>query len=138
MFAHSGADIEQLSKRLAEEHTQGIAIAQVTPNPYKISTRLTKEFQDAIAKAGSLEAPVSYAMLEGYIAARVIVEAVRRMGAKPDRDQFPKVLETIDGFDMGGYANPQCGVCAVPRARVRRRQRWENHAGHRSHPWTVL
>lgn len=103
VFAHSGADIEQLSKRLAEEHTQGIAIAQVTPNPYKISTRLTKEFQDAIAKAGSLEAPVSYAMLEGYIAARVIVEAVRRMGAKSDRDQFPKVLETIDGFDMGGY-----------------------------------
>jgi branched-chain amino acid transport system substrate-binding protein len=103
VFAHSGADIEQLSKRLAEEHTQGIAIAQVTPNPYKISARLTKEFQDAIAKAGSLEAPVSYAMLEGYIAARVIVEAVRRMGTKPDRDQFPRVLETIDGFDMGGY-----------------------------------
>lgn len=103
VFAHSGADIEQLSKRLAEEQMQGVAIAQVTPNPYKISIKLTKEFQDAVAKAGSLEAPVSYAMLEGYIAARVIVEAVRRMGAKPARDQFSKVLETIDGFDLGGY-----------------------------------
>lgn len=103
VFAHSGADIEQLSKRLAEEQMQGVAIAQVTPNPYKISTRLTKEFQDAIAKAGSLETPVSYAMLEGYIAARVIVEAVRRMGARPTREQFPKILDTMNGFDAGGY-----------------------------------
>lgn len=34
LFAHSGADIEQLSKRLADEQMQGVAIAQVTPSPY--------------------------------------------------------------------------------------------------------
>jgi ABC-type branched-subunit amino acid transport system substrate-binding protein len=36
LFAHSGADIEQLSKRLAEEQMQGVAIVQVTPSPYQI------------------------------------------------------------------------------------------------------
>jgi len=82
LFAHSGADIEQLSKRLAEEQMQGVAIAQVTPSPYKITTLLTKEFTDAVAKTEKLEVPVSYAMMEGYIAAKVIVEAVRRQGAR--------------------------------------------------------
>ena len=78
LFSHSGADIEQLSKRLSDEQMLGVAIAQVTPSPYKISSKLTKEFGDIVAKTERLEVPVSYAMMEGYIAAKVIVEAVRR------------------------------------------------------------
>ena len=50
LFAHSGTDIEQLSKRLGEDQMQGVAIAQVTPSPYKISVRLTKEFTDLVAR----------------------------------------------------------------------------------------
>lgn len=104
LFAHSGADIEQLSKRLAEEQMQGVAIAQVTPSPYKISGRLSKEFSDTVAKAGaSVDVPVSYAMMEGYITGKVIVEAVRRMGAKPSREGVPAALESMDNYDLGGY-----------------------------------
>ena len=103
LFAHSGADIEQLSKRLSEEQMQGVAIAQVTPSPYKISSRLTKEFTDAVAKADKLEVPVSYAMMEGYITAKVIVEAVRRQGARPTREGMVTALEGIDNFNLGGY-----------------------------------
>jgi ABC-type branched-subunit amino acid transport system substrate-binding protein len=103
LFAHSGADIEQLSKRLSEEQMQGVAIAQVTPNPYKISTRLGKEFNDIIAKSPALETPVSYSMMEGFIAAKVIGEAVRRQGAKPTREGMQRALDTIDSYDAGGY-----------------------------------
>ncbi|MCJ0764419.1 ABC transporter substrate-binding protein [Variovorax terrae] len=103
LFAHSGADIEQLSKRLSEEQMQGVAIAQVTPSPYKIAGRLAKEFNDTVTKAGNLEVPVSYAMMEGYIAAKVIVEAVRRMGAKPSREGMPAALDSMDNVDLGGY-----------------------------------
>ncbi|HSV36563.1 MAG TPA: ABC transporter substrate-binding protein, partial [Ramlibacter sp.] len=103
LFAHSGADIEQLSKRLAEEQMQGVAIAQVTPSPYKISTRLTKEFTDAVAKADKLDVPVSYAMMEGYIAAKVIVEAVRRQGARPSREGMVTALDAMDNVNLGGY-----------------------------------
>jgi ABC-type branched-subunit amino acid transport system substrate-binding protein len=102
LFAHSGADIEQLASRLAEEHMQGVAIAQVTPSPYKIGSRLSKEFTDAIAK-DKPEVPVSYAMMEGYIAAKVIVEAVRRQGAKPTREGMAAALDSMDDFNMGGY-----------------------------------
>jgi branched-chain amino acid transport system substrate-binding protein len=103
MFAHSGADIEQLSKRLAEEQMQGVAIAQVTPSPYKIASRLAKEFTDLVAKTPNLEVPVSYAMMEGYIAAKVIVEAVRRQGGRPTREGMPAAIESIDNLNLGGY-----------------------------------
>ena len=103
LFAHSGADIEQLSKRLAEEQMQGVAIAQVTPSPYKISSKLTKEFIDAVAKTDKLEVPVSYAMMEGYIAAKVIVEAVRRQRARPTRDGMVAALDSMDNYNLGGY-----------------------------------
>jgi branched-chain amino acid transport system substrate-binding protein len=103
LFAHSGADIEQLSKRLAEEQMQGVAIAQVTPSPYKIGSRITKEFTDEIAKNDKLEVPVSYAMMEGFIAAKVIVEAVRRQGARPTREGMSTALDGIDNLNLGGY-----------------------------------
>jgi branched-chain amino acid transport system substrate-binding protein len=103
LFAHSGADIEQLSKRLAEEQMQGVAIAQVTPSPYRIAGRLGKEFSDTVAKTEKLEVPVSYAMMEGYITAKVIVEAVRRQGARPTREGMVTALESIDNFNLGGY-----------------------------------
>lgn len=102
LFAHSGADIEQISQRLGEEQLKGLAITQVTPNPYKISGRLTKEFSDLAAKTPNLEVPVSYAMMEGYIAGSVIVEAARRMGPKISREGFVSALDTID-LDLGGY-----------------------------------
>ena len=103
LFAHSGADIEQLSKRLAEEQMQGVAIAQVTPSPYKISSRLTKEFLDVVAKADKLEVPVSYAMMEGYIAGKVIVEAVHRQKGKPTREGTVAALDGMDNLNLGGY-----------------------------------
>ena len=103
LFAHSGADIEQLSKRLSEEQMQGVAIAQVTPSPYKISSRLAKEFSD-LTKNEKLEVPVSYAMIEGYIAAKVIVEAVRRQGRSPTREGMATTLDGMSSFDLGGYA----------------------------------
>lgn len=102
LFAHSGADIEQLSKRLAEEQMQGVAIAQVTPSPYKISSRVAKEFSDLVAKTPP-EVPVSYAMMEGFITAKVIVEAVRRMGARPNREGVVAALDGMDNVDLGGY-----------------------------------
>jgi branched-chain amino acid transport system substrate-binding protein len=104
LFAHSGADIEQLSKRLSEEQMQGVAIAQVTPSPYTISSRLAKEFNDTVAKSEKLDVPLSYAMMEGYITGKVIVEAVRRQGRSPSREGMVAALDSMDYYDMGGYA----------------------------------
>ncbi|MEO6322336.1 MAG: ABC transporter substrate-binding protein [Polaromonas sp.] len=103
LFAHSGTDIEQLSQRLGAEQMKGVAITQVTPNPYKVSAGLVKDFNDTVAKAPKLDVPVSYAMMEGFIAGAVIVEAARRMGAKVSREGFVTALEGINSLDLGGY-----------------------------------
>ncbi|QKD44918.1 ABC transporter substrate-binding protein [Alicycliphilus denitrificans] len=103
LLAHSSADIEQLSRRLADEHMRSVVVAQVTPSPYKISSRLTKEFNEAVSRAGAIDAPVSYAMMEGYIAARVIAEAVRRQGSNLSRFGTVLALDGINDFDIGGY-----------------------------------
>ncbi|MFS2036251.1 ABC transporter substrate-binding protein [Polaromonas sp. CT11-55] len=103
LLAHSGADIEQLSKRLSPEQMQGVAIAQVTPSPYRVSNPLVKEFTDIAVKARNLEVPVSYAMMEGYIAARVISEVIRRQGSRPSREGTVLALDGMSNFDLGGY-----------------------------------
>jgi branched-chain amino acid transport system substrate-binding protein len=103
LFAHSGADVEQMAKRLNEEQMKGVAIAQVTPSPYKISNKLSKEFVDAVAKAEKLDVPVSYTMMEGYIAAKVIVEAVRRQKPHPTREGMVAALDGMDNYNLGGY-----------------------------------
>jgi branched-chain amino acid transport system substrate-binding protein len=103
LFTHSGVDIEQLTKRLGDEQMQGVSIVQVTPSPYKLSTRISKEFQDAVAATKNIEVPPSFAMMEGFIAAKVITEAVRRQNAKPTREGMLKTLESMDRYDLGGY-----------------------------------
>ncbi|OUM04147.1 ABC transporter substrate-binding protein [Variovorax sp. JS1663] len=103
LFAYSGADIEQLSQRLGEEQMKGVVISQVTPNPYKNTSRLTREFAEA-AKAHKPDTPVSYVMMEGYIAGRVIIEAARRQGRAPTREGMVAALNAMSDYDLGGYA----------------------------------
>ena len=103
LFAHSGADVEQLSKRLGEEQLQGIAIMQVTPSPYQIRSRLAKELTDAVAAAHGTEVPVSFTMMEGFIACKVIVEAVRRQGTRVTREGMAAALDSMPSYDLGGY-----------------------------------
>lgn len=103
LFATSGTDVEQLARLLSGEQMQGVAIAQVVPNPYRISTRLSKELSDILGKGGVTTVPLSYPMMEGFITAKVIVEAVRRSGSNPTRANLAQALAAIDNLDLGGY-----------------------------------
>ena len=102
IFATSDIDVEQLAKRLGDEQLAGISIAQVTPNPNKLTTRLAREFQ-AAKKAARIDQPASHAMMEGYVAGRVLSEAVRRAGANPTRETVTRAIESIDRLDLGDY-----------------------------------
>lgn len=104
IFATSQVDVEQLTKRLSDDQMQGVAIAQVVPNPYRIANRLTKEFREVYETSSVKAVPVSYAMMEGYITAKVIAEAVRRAGTRPTREGVLSALEGIENLDLGGHA----------------------------------
>jgi branched-chain amino acid transport system substrate-binding protein len=43
----------------------------------------------------------SFISLEGYVNARVVVEALRRAGPHPTRSRFRHALETLKNFDLG-------------------------------------
>jgi len=108
LFVHSGADMERVTKKISENRLafvssvmQGVAIAQVVPNPYFVS-KLAKELSDAMTR-DKADVPMSYVVMEGFIAAKVIVEAVRRQGFRPTREGMANALENIDNLDLGGY-----------------------------------
>ncbi len=80
------------------ENARGVIVSQVFPQ--SISYGLVKEAQDMARSKGA--ADVSPAMLEGYAAAKVLVEALRRAGPKPTRDRIQAALEGLSKFDLGG------------------------------------
>jgi ABC-type branched-subunit amino acid transport system substrate-binding protein len=41
--------------------------------------------------------------MEGFIAARVLTEGLRRSGSNPSGSSLMKALETISDFDLGGF-----------------------------------
>jgi ABC-type branched-subunit amino acid transport system substrate-binding protein len=61
---------------------------------------ITKEFNDVIS--GRQDVAPSYSSMEGFIAAKVLVEGLRRAGPKPTREKLIAGLESLEKFDMGG------------------------------------
>jgi len=80
------------------DNARGVIVSQVFPQ--SISYGLVKEAQDMARAKGA--ADVSPAMLEGYAAAKVLVEALRRAGPKPSRERIQAALEGLGKFDIGG------------------------------------
>lgn len=79
---------------------QGVIVTQVFPNERSIAYPLVKEAQE-LARLQKLDG-VSPAMLEGFAAAKVLVEALRRAGPKLTRDKVRSALEGLRKFDIGG------------------------------------
>ncbi|SFC74425.1 ABC transporter substrate-binding protein [Collimonas sp. OK412] len=77
----------------------GIILGQITPPPDLVSTRLGQEFEAAAKKT---HATASYAAMEGFVSAKVLVEGLRRAGSNLTRDRFLHALESIRHEDLGG------------------------------------
>jgi ABC-type branched-subunit amino acid transport system substrate-binding protein len=80
------------------EYARGVIVSQVFPQ--SLSYTLVKEAQDMARAKGVTE--VTPAMLEGFAAAKVLVEALRRAGPKPSRERIQVALEGLSKFDIGG------------------------------------
>jgi len=91
------------SKALAKEldkEGRGVQISQVVPFPWDGSVPVVKEYQRAMAEA---KAEPGFGTLEGYIAAKVMVEGLRRAGRNLTREGFVRAMEGIQDFDVGGF-----------------------------------
>ncbi|MDR7152411.1 ABC-type branched-subunit amino acid transport system substrate-binding protein [Hydrogenophaga palleronii] len=86
--------------KLLGDHARGVIVTQVFPNERSVSYALIKEAQE-LAKAAGMEG-VSPAMMEGYAAAKVLTEGLRRAGPNPTPVALRNALESIKDYDMGG------------------------------------
>jgi branched-chain amino acid transport system substrate-binding protein len=82
------------------DNARGVIVTQVFPYERSIAYPMVKEAQE-LAKAKG-QADVSPAMLEGFAAAKVLVEGLRRAGAKPTREKVQAALEGMRKLDIGG------------------------------------
>jgi len=81
-------------------HGRGVLMSQVMPYPWNEGTPIVREFDQLNAAAGN-KVPLSYASLEGFAAAKLLTEAVRRAPA-PTRAGVLRALREMHGVDLGG------------------------------------
>jgi branched-chain amino acid transport system substrate-binding protein len=81
------------------EHSRGVVVTQVFPYERSFAYGFIKE---AMVFAKEKKVELSPAMLEGYTAAKVLVEGLRRAGPNPTRAKLIAALEGIRNFDLGG------------------------------------
>ena len=86
--------------KLLGDASRGVIVTQVFPYERSYSYPFVQEAL-SLARAKGL-AEVSPAMLEGFAAAKVLVEAVRRASPKPTREKVLAALEKLNKFDLGG------------------------------------
>jgi ABC-type branched-subunit amino acid transport system substrate-binding protein len=88
-------------EHLLGEGGRGIGISQVMPYPWDNTLPVVKDYQRQFG-AGDKKAIFSYSSLEGYMMARVLIDALKKVGKDMTREKLINVLEAMD-FDLGGY-----------------------------------
>lgn len=91
----------QVLARELEELGRGVQISQVVPFPWNANNALVRSYQRVLAE---VQGEPNFGSLEGYIAAKVVVEALRRSGSNVSRASFIRALESMQPYDMGGYS----------------------------------
>ncbi len=84
---------------LGPKYAQGVIVTQVVPAVDGYSS-LILEYKTALAKYFGGEAP-DYVSLEYYVAARVLIEGLKRAGPQLDTEKLVDSLENMRNFDIG-------------------------------------
>lgn len=78
----------------------GVVVSQVVPSPYNPARPVSREFVAAAKQQGRVQA--NFSSMEGYLAAKLFTEGLKRAGGKPTREALIAGLESINE-DFGGY-----------------------------------
>lgn len=92
------------SKALADElgdSGAGVTISQVVPFPYTPSSAIVREYQQRMSEAGNKE--FDFSSMEGFLAAKVFTEGLRKAGKNPSRESFVTALESLRDYNLSGF-----------------------------------
>lgn len=91
-----------LQRAMPVGESNGIGVTQVVPFPWNRWIPVVADYQRCLQRH-DVEARFGFTSLEGYLAARMITEALERAGAAPTRASLANALESIQGVDFGGF-----------------------------------
>jgi branched-chain amino acid transport system substrate-binding protein len=97
----SFAGASQLAKALGPD-ASGVSVAITVPTPRSQAVAVVRECNEAWTAAGQKE-PLSVTALESCIAAKVLVEGMKRAGGNVTRASLHKSLSALGRYDAGGY-----------------------------------
>jgi branched-chain amino acid transport system substrate-binding protein len=84
---------------LGSRYASGVIVTQVVPAVSGYSSSVL-EYKNALAKYFPGEAP-DYVSLEGYIAANVLIQALKKVGPQLDTEKLIDTLENMRNIDLG-------------------------------------
>lgn len=82
------------------ENARGVMVTQVFPYERSKASKIVTEATQLSQAKGKGE--ITPAMMEGFAAAKVLVEGIRRAGANPTRQKLRDALEGMRKLDIGG------------------------------------
>lgn len=82
------------------ESARGVVISQVVPSPWSTVAPISMEYQRL--RRQKWLSP-GWASLEGFIAAKVVAEGLKRAGRNLTRERLAAELEGITKLDLGGF-----------------------------------
>lgn len=82
----------------------GVVVSQVVPSPYSSSRAIAREFAESI-KAGTGEVQANFSSMEGYLAAKLFTEALKRAGTgNVTRADLVRGFESMGSLSLGGFS----------------------------------
>ena len=94
-----GSSLAEELKLLGPRYTTGVLVTQVVPAVSGHSSAVL-EYKNALAKYFPGEAP-DYASLEGFVAASILIDGLKRAGAQLDTEKLVDALESTRNLDLG-------------------------------------
>jgi branched-chain amino acid transport system substrate-binding protein len=85
---------------LTPQVAKGVIFAQSVPFPFAGTTKLVLEYLRLMKKYQPNETP-SFAGLEGFAGAKILVAGIRRAGPNANRDSVNTALQNLGKYDLG-------------------------------------
>nr|WP_226491408.1 ABC transporter substrate-binding protein [Hydrogenophaga taeniospiralis] len=80
---------------------KGVSVSQVMPFPYSPATPVSGEYLTALKDKRGLSP--NYSGMEGFVAAKVLVEALKRAGRGVTREGFIDAIDGMKNVNLGGF-----------------------------------
>ena len=101
-FSMSVVNYAIVVERLGVKDSYGIGFSQTFPYPFSDTTPLAREYRNILKKYAPKNSPTYFSM-EGYINAKILVEAMRKAKKPLTAASVHKALASLTTIDLGGF-----------------------------------